>query len=91
MFHAVHSTTPDVEALPPTQPIELPVQAGHGLRLERTGFDSYTVCDGDEPVGFVDVVGRIHVVYLGRRADRAVEVAQTLDLGTALDRLAAAR
>lgn len=91
MLHAVDTTTPDIEALPPTQPIDLPVPTAHGLRLERTGFDSYTVCDDAGTVGFVDVVGRIHVASLGPRADRAVEIAQTLDLGTALGRIAAAR
>ncbi len=86
---ANHPTGIDIDALPPTEPIQLPLV--DAVQLERTGFDSYAVRENGATLGFIDVVGRIHVVHAGPRPDRAVEVAQTLDLTTAVDRLLALR
>lgn len=66
----------DVGTVPASEPL-----------LERRGFDSYAVSVGGSVVGFVDVVGRIYVVSQGCRYDRAVEIAQVLDLSTAVRRL----
>lgn len=93
VYAAPLASLPDIDAFPPTEPISLPlpIDAPADLRLERTGFDGYAVCCEDRTLGFIDVVGRVHVVLLGPRADRAVEIAQVLDLRTAVQRLADAR
>jgi hypothetical protein len=86
MVYAAEVPTPDIDSLPATEPIELPVPitSSDDLRLERTGFDSYAVCRDDTTLGFVDVVGRLYVVYRGVRADHAVEIAQVHDLPSAV-------
>jgi hypothetical protein len=90
MVFAAQIPTPDIDSLPATEPIDLPLPLAtvDDLRLERTGFDSYALCVEDSTVGFIDIVGRVYVAYLGPRADRAVEIAQALDLPSAVRRIA---
>ncbi|MFT4210910.1 MAG: hypothetical protein QM626_03485 [Microbacterium sp.] len=76
-----HLLVPDV--LPPAAEVD-----ADEIALERTGFDSYALVRGMMVVGFVEVVGRVHVVYQGARMDRAVEIAQVLDLAAAVRVLA---
>ncbi|WP_307216825.1 hypothetical protein [Microbacterium sp. SORGH_AS_0888] len=64
-----------------------PPPAADAVRVERHGFDSYVVTRAGVVIGFVEVVGRIHVASQGRSLDRAVEIAQVLDLPAAVQRL----
>ena len=51
--------------------------------------DVYRVDDGDAVVGYVQLAGPVYVALLGSVYNTSVEVAQCLDLSTALDRLRA--
>lgn len=51
--------------------------------------DVYRVDEGDGVVGYVQLAGPVYVALLGSVYNTSVEVAQCLDLSTALDRLRA--
>lgn len=58
------------------------------LALERITPSLVRVRRGDLTIGFVEHVGRVYVALAGERYDRAVEVAQTLDVSHAARALA---
>ena len=57
------------------------------IRIEA---DRYEVCRGDRLLGYVEVVGSVHVALAGERYDRAVEVAQSLLFELAIEALESA-
>lgn len=50
------------------------------LVLDRVSPSLLRVSRGEQVVGFVEHVGRVYVALAGERYDRAVEVAQSLDV-----------
>lgn len=54
------------------------------VECERLRADCYAVSVDGMVIGYVDVIGRVHVALRGARYDRAVEVAQQLDLRSAV-------
>jgi hypothetical protein len=58
------------------------------LVLERVTPDVLRVTLDDRVLGFVEYAGRVHVALAGERYDRAVEVAQALDVTEAARALA---
>jgi hypothetical protein len=57
------------------------------VQWESVGCDCYRVRVAGETIGYVDVVGRVFVVLLGPRYDRAVEITQCLVFEQAIDAL----
>lgn len=62
-------------------------EATRELRATRVTDDIYRVDDDDETIGYVLECGRVYVSLAGPVYNTAVEVAQSLDLATALRRL----
>jgi hypothetical protein len=58
------------------------------LVLERLTPNVLRVSHDERVLGFVEHVGRVHVALAGPHYDRAVEVAQTLDVAAAARALA---
>lgn len=71
----------------PAAPAEHPAT---GPIIERAGADVYVVLEGVRPAGFIDVVGTVFVALRGCHYDRAVEVGQTRELGSAAALIVAA-
>jgi hypothetical protein len=57
------------------------------VQWESVGCDCYRVHVAGATIGYVDVVGRVFVVLLGCRYDRAVEITQCLVFEHAIDAL----
>lgn len=89
-----HAITADtlkaLQQLPPRRPADPPEPASV-VRWERVAPDRYVVRDGNEVLGYVDVVGAVFVVLSGTRYDTATEFAQTLVFDSAIRALTAAR
>lgn len=63
-------------------------EAHDELVLDRVSPSLLRITRGDRVVGFVEHVGRVYVALAGERYDRAVEVAQSLDVTRAARALA---
>ncbi len=80
----MRSGTP-VTAPPATAP------AGPTLTTQRVLDDVYRVLEDGRTVGYIQLAGPIFVSLLGEVYNTSVEVAQCLDLDTAVARLESAR
>jgi len=58
--------------------------------IKQIGSTLIEVTAGDDVVGYVEIVDGVFVALSGRRYDRAVEIAQALDLDRAVAHLALA-
>jgi hypothetical protein len=63
-------------------------EAHDELVLDRVSPSLLRITRGDRVMGFVEHVGRVYVALAGERYDRAVEVAQSLDVTRAARALA---
>lgn len=83
--------SPALAPPPAVAPTSAPRSPVRGIVWELIDVDAYAVtCDGDT-VGFVDVVGAVYVSLAGPDYLRAVEIAQTLDLESAIAAIIVAR
>ncbi|PSL37116.1 hypothetical protein CLV49_0722 [Labedella gwakjiensis] len=84
----------EVTALPSAASVEMiragvvETDAGEELVLERVTPNVLRVAIDHRVLGFVEHVGRVQVALAGENYDRAVEVAQTLDVAEAARALA---
>lgn len=76
--------------LPARRPAE-PAAPSSRVQWSRRDLDQYEVTRSGRTLGYVDVVGAVYVALVGPRADRAVEVAQTLVFEDAIHALVAAK
>jgi|GEM_PF-1919685 len=85
---AARTAAPFVESIP-AAPASPPVR--RALTVARARDDVYRVADGETVVGHIQIAGPVFVVLLGSVYNTSVEIAQCLDLETAVTRLECAR
>lgn len=86
---AARSAAPSPLESIPAAPASPPVRAALTAVLARD--DVYRVTDGETVFGYVQVAGPVFVTLLGPVYNTSVEIAQCLDLDTAIARLERAR